>query len=337
MTRSPSAGTAPPARSAPADLADYEHVLAASRQRSIFAEPWWLDTVIGRPGGWEPNVVRDKDGAPVAAWPLPARTTRAGRVGHGIPYTPWLGPLLRDAATPAARASSDVQLLEQLAAGPLADWAHVEAACMPELDYWTPLAWHGYTQTTRTTWRIAGDQTPELVRAGMRTRGRRALSIAARDGLTCQSGTVADLLDACEATFGRQGSDTPARHVLDRVATESLARERGEILTVRTADGQLASAGLYVWDDRFTYSLANGRIDAVGSFGSHALLMSEAIRTALARGTAFDFEGSMLQPVEHFVRGFGGAPHSYSVVRRSSPAWERSVARRRLAKRLLRR
>ncbi|MCW2956123.1 MAG: hypothetical protein JWO69_992, partial [Thermoleophilia bacterium] len=41
--------------------------------------------------------------------------------------------------------------------------------------------------------------------------------------------------------------------------------------------------------------------------------------------------------IERFVRGFGGRPVSYSVVRRSSPAWARVVARRRRLKRLLRR
>jgi hypothetical protein len=45
----------------------------------------------------------------------------------------------------------------------------------------------------------------------------------------------------------------------------------------------------------------------------------------------------MLKPVESFVRGFGGAPHAYSVVRRSSSAWSKAVARKRRIKRLMRR
>ena len=43
------------------------------------------------------------------------------------------------------------------------------------------------------------------------------------------------------------------------------------------------------------------------------------------------------RPDGSLVRGFGGAPHAYSVVRRSSPAWERTVARKRAVKRALRR
>ena len=46
-----------------------------------------------------------------------------------------------------------------------------------------------------------------------------------------------------------------------------------------------------------------------------ALVLWEAIKRASERGTAFDFEGSMLSHVEPFVRSFGGVPTPYSIVR----------------------
>lgn len=315
----------------------YESLLEQSRTRSVFAESWWLDAVTGAPDGWTPNLLRDGSGDAIAAWPLAVRDTAHGRVGTGAPYTPWLGPLLPDIGTRAARASSDVKLLELLAEQ-LDDWAHVEAACMPELDYWTPLAWHGFTQTTRTTWRIDASLSVEAVRGCMRKGARSTLSAAERDGLVVSSGTVDELLVACEATFAAQDvADIPARDVLERVARRAVERERGEILAVRTPDGELASAGLFVWDDRLTWNLANGRVADSGATGAPTALLFAAIGNALERGTGFDFEGSMLQPVERFVRSFGGHPVAYSVVRRSSVAWERAVARRRRIKRLLRR
>lgn len=313
----------------------YESLLARSRQRSIFAESWWLDAVTGSPDGWEPNLLRGPGNEVRAAWPLPTRTTSRGRVASGVPYTPFLGPLLPDREPGVARVSRDVELLEALARQ-LADHAHVEAACMPELDYWTPLSWHGFSQTTRTTWRISGHEALGEVRAGMRKGTRSTLSAAERDGLAVGPGTIDDLLAACQATFAAQDvGDVPARTVLERLARVSVERERGEILAVRTSDGVLASAGLFVWDDRWTWNLANGRIADAGATGAPTALLWNAIGRALGRGTGFDFEGSMLRPVEKFVRGFGGDPAAYSVVRRSSPAWARHVARKRRVKRLL--
>ena len=315
----------------------YEALLARSRQRSVFAESWWLDAVTGSPDDWRPNLLRGASGDVRAAWPLPTRASRHGLVATGAPYTPFLGPLLPDRDPGVARVSQDVELLEALAEQ-LDGHAHVEAACMPELDYWTPLAWHGFTQTTRTTWRLPANASLDDVRAGMRKGTRSTLSAAERDALAVSAGTVEDLLAACEATFASQDvGDVPARTVLERIARQSMERERGEVLVVHTADGVRASAGLFVWDDRWTWNLANGRIADSGATGAPTALLFAATGRALERGTGFDFEGSMLQPVEKFVRGFGGEPVAYSVVRRSSPAWERHVSRKRRLKRVLRR
>jgi hypothetical protein len=314
----------------------YESVLERSRQRSIFAESWWLDTTTGSPDAWRPNLLRDEDGTVLAAWPLPTRTTSHGLVGHGAPYTPWLGPLLSEREPDVERISDDVDLLESLATQ-LEQYAHVEAACMPEFDYWTPLAWHGYSQTTRTTWRIDAGPSEDEARAALRASTRKALSRAERQGVTVRDGTVEELLAAWASTFERQGKAVPNGDVLERVARLSLERGRGQVLAATGADGELAAAGLFVWDDRLTYSLAHGWIPGPNAAGAPTVLVFSALVAALGRGTGFDFEGSMLQPVEKFVRGFGGSPHAYSVVRRSSPAWERHVARKRRIKRLLRR
>lgn len=320
------------------DRAAYAAVLAASPQRTIFAQAWWLDAATGAASGWIPVVVRAPDGAPRAAWPLVLHGAgTAARVGTGAPYTPFLGPLLPAAEDGPNRVSSDVRATEELAAA-VADWAHVEAACAPEFDYWTPLAWHGFAQTTRTTWRIAAGQSADAVRSAMRKGTRSALTAAERDGLTVGPATVEELLDACAGTFSRQaGAAVPNRAALQRVATAALNAGHGEILGVRTPDGRLASAGLFVYDDRWTWNLANGRPAGIDATGAPTLLVWHAILGALARGTGFDFEGSMLRPVEQFVRGFGGTPVPYSVVTRSTPAWRRRVARRRTLKRLLRR
>ncbi|MCW2962531.1 MAG: hypothetical protein JWM25_1399 [Thermoleophilia bacterium] len=320
------------------DRTDYDAFLATSRQRTIFAEGWWLDAATGSAEAWRPNLLRDDAGAVRAAWPLATREWRLGDIGAGARYTPFLGPQLPAKGSNAAdQASADVALLDDLATS-LHLYEHVEAACAPELDYWTPLHWHDYTQTTRTTWRIDAGQSLDEVRAGLRSERKRNLKAATAAEFVAGTGTIDDLLTACAATFERQEADVPGEVVLRRLAEAALERGRGEVLTVRTASGELASAGLFVFDDRWTWNLANGHLEVDGGQrGAPTLLQWTAIEHALARGTGFDFEGSMIRPIERFVRGFGGRPVSYSVVRRSSPDWARTVARKRLVKRLLRR
>ncbi|MBC7460568.1 MAG: GNAT family N-acetyltransferase, partial [Thermoleophilia bacterium] len=325
----------PPATSiSSTDRADYVGFLATARTRTIFAEAWWLDLVA--PGAWQPNLLRDAKGVTRAAWPLVTRNEPAGIVATGAGYTPFLGPQLPNGVPGADRVSSDVGLLDDLAAQ-LAGHAHIESACAPELDYWTPLAWHDFTQTTRTTWRIRANRTEGELRASLRTERRRNLASAETAGLVASEAGVDELLIACAATFERQGAGVPRAELLRRIATEALERGRGHVLAVHDASGALASAGLFVFDDRFTWNLANGHLDVDGAKGAPTLLQWHAILAAQERGTGFDFEGSMIRPIERFVRGFGGEPHAYSVVRRSSLAWTKVVARKRLVKRLLRR
>jgi hypothetical protein len=318
------------------DRLDYDVFLPTSRTRSIFAEGWWLDLVTGGPDGWRPNVLRDKRGAVIAAWPMAVRSTPAGLVATGAPYTPFLGPQLPNGRTDADRISADVTLLDALA-DQVASYAHIEAPCAPEFDYWTPLHWHGYEQTTRTTWRIRAGHSDGELRAGLRTERRRNLNAAETAGFVAEAAGVDALMTACAATFERQGADVPAAALLRRIADEVLRRGRGEVLAVRGPDIQLASAGLFVFDERWTWNLANGHLDTGELKGAPTLLQFRAIAFAMQRGTGFDFEGSMIRPIERFVRGFGGHPFSYSIVRRSSPSWARAVARKRLVKRLLRR
>ncbi|MCW2950672.1 MAG: putative methicillin resistance protein [Thermoleophilia bacterium] len=316
------------------ERAAYDAFLATARTRTVFAESWWLDLVTGSADGWLPNVVTDSEGRARAAWPLVVRRERAGLVGIGAGYTPLLGPQLPQGDGGADGASLDVTLLDELAAK-LCDYAHVESACAPEFGYWTPLSWHGFEQTTRTTWRIPAGRDEQQLRAALRTERRRNLASAEAAGLVAEPAGVDELMTACAATFLRQGADVPRADLLRRIATESLARGRAQVLAVRSADGALASAGLFVHDDRFTWNLANGHVDLEGAKGAPTLLQWSAILAAQARGTGFDFEGSMIRPIERFVRGFGGEPHAYSVVRRSSPEWARMVARKRAVKRLL--
>ncbi|MBW3609254.1 MAG: hypothetical protein KY463_13035 [Actinobacteria bacterium] len=53
---------------------------------------------------------------------------------------------------------------------------------------------------------------------------------------------------------------------------------------MRTAEGDLASAGLFVWDDRWSWNLANGRIAESGATGAPTALLWHAIGRALERG-----------------------------------------------------
>ena len=69
-----------------------------------------------------------------------------------------------------------------------------------------------------------------------------------------------------------------------------------------------------VWDERTMYALMSARNREVEPAGANTLLYWEAIRLAAEVSRVFDFEGSMVEPIEHYFRGFGGRQTPYFCV-----------------------
>jgi hypothetical protein len=280
---------------------EYDEFVAVSPQGSVFCTSWWLDAVA--PGRWRPQEVRDGDRI-VAAWPTVVEHTRLGVVHRGAPLTPYLGPLFPPGEG-ARRRSRELKLVEDLltAIGP---YAHLEARCNPAFDYWTPLRWRGFRQTTNYTWRLLDLSDVDAVFGGFRENIRGHVRAAEKSGTTVVEGTLGDLLDVHRRRFARDPSG------IERIDAAAVARDARTILIARDGDGHARAAGYFVHDDRFTtYLLAATDAEVRGAA---SLVLWEAIKRAAGRGTAFDFEGSMLQHVESFVRSFGGVPTPYSVV-----------------------
>jgi GNAT acetyltransferase-like protein len=313
----------------------YDAFAAASPQGTVFCSSWWLDATAGS-GRWRHTDVCDADGRLIATWPAAVRRTRFGDVLTGAPLTPHLGPLL-SAGDGRQRRSREVDQLERLADA-LRPYAHVEACCSPRLDYWTPLSWHGFSQTTHYTWRLEDVSDEEATFARLRDSARRQVSKAQRLGLVVEPGTVDDLVALQRQTFERQeeAGTGPQEALVRRLAAAVTSHGAGEILVARDDAGQVHSASMFVHDERTTWYLLGGSDTELRASGSASLLMWEGIRRAGVRGTAFDFEGSMLRHVERFVRNFGGEPTAYSIVRHTpSLQWRCRTAGGRLARRAL--
>ena len=295
--------------------ADYDDLVAASPQGSVFATSWWLDAVAG--GRWRANAVSEGAGI-VAAWPTVVRQTRWGDVHEGAPFTPYLGPLFRLRESELRRREEEVKRLEQLVEA-LGSFAHIDAACNPGFDYWTPLRWQGFTQTTRYTWRFPRVDDLDGILARARENIRREIRKAEKRGITIEDGSLEDFQDVHVRTAehqkiaGAEGYLAALRRI-DAAASERNARR---ILLARDADGQTHSGGYFVRDERWVYYLAGASDPELRTSGASSLLLWKGIAYAAEEGLGFDFEGSIIRGVERFFRAFAGVPTPYSVVRKT--------------------
>jgi hypothetical protein len=276
---------------------------------SVFEQPWWLDNVA--PGRWSAAVVRRGDEV-VARLPYTHRR-RYGLTTIVQPHLtqtlgPWLAPMT---GRYARRLEAEKRLLGQLIeALPPFDFFRMNFS--PALKNWLPFYWAGFEATVRYTYRIEDLSDLDRVHSEFQEAVRRGIRKAKCSLDVDHDYPLDHLLKLNAETFARQGIRPPYSDAfVRRLDKACAARGARRILGAVDAQGRAHAALYVVWDAHTLYPIINARDRELQAFGSNTLLYWEAIRLASEVSRVFDFEGSMLRPIEHFVRAFGGRQTPY--------------------------
>ena len=288
---------------------------------SLFGEPWWLDVVAG-PGGWDevsiesggrlqarlPFVLRKKYG--LSAITTPALTQHLG---------PWFAPTSAKYATKLARQKDLVEeLISRLPKHHVfrQNFHHCDAN-------WLPWYWQGFEQTTRYTYVLDDLSDEQALWNGMQSNVRRNIRKAQnRFGLRVCSDLGPDILLAtCQKTFQRQNRKGLSEKIVRRIYDTCETRGSGRAFFAVDDKNQVHAALFLVWDERAAYYLLSGGDPKLRNSGAHSLLMWEVIKFASTVSKTFDFEGSMVEPIERFFRAFGSRQAPYHQITRINSRW----------------
>lgn len=288
----------------------------------LFAQPWWLEADGG--GDWDEAVAHDDRGV---AGRLPYAVRR--RFGLTMltqpPLTRELGPLLRqDGAMPGSdRLAFEQRVMTELI-GALPPFDVFQQSFSPCVTNWLPFYWAGFEATLRYTYRLPDltdvDRLWEGLSSDHRRKIRRAaekLEVVSEPDLDAMHGLLAE-------TFERQGLPVPyGRDHLARVDSACAARGARRMLFAIDSGGSVHAAVYLVWDEGAAYSLIRARAAETPGGSSHLhgalrLLDWEAIRFAAGVTRSFDFTGSMIEPIERVLRGFGAEQTPYLRVTKTS-------------------
>lgn len=235
------------------------------------------------------------------------------------PFTPTCGPFL------AIQSQNPVAVLEERrkALECLAD--HLErkppAICMLPLARETqdalPFFWRGYKVVPLVTYLLDLSLPPDQIRKNMSPDRRNDVSKAVRDGLVVrQTADMAVVRDLVLSTFGRQ------RKFVDRARLEGIlfrySNPANSFAFTTFREETPVATCFVIHDSRTAYYLLGGYRAEDRHHGAGALAVIAAIEHARELGLrTFDFEGSVIPPIERFFRGFGGRPTSYFTVNKA--------------------
>ena len=288
--------------------------ISRSPQGTIFSCPEWLEAVA--PGNWDYIIVEEKKEIRIC---MPIIMTK--KYGFSIlgmpPLTQSLGILLPpEEGKYAEELSRNINRMRDLLIQ-IPKYSYFKQRFHPSFKNWLPFYWHRYKQTTRYTYILQDLTDINSVWNGFRSNIRQEIRKAEKQILIEKSDDFNALKFCINSTFQRQGKKKFDFKILDRIYQTCNKLNCGKIFLAKNKSGDICGAIYIIWDNKSSYYLCGGSPKQFRTTGSMSSLIWDAIKFSSKMTKQFNFEGSMIKPIERFFRGFGARQVPYFEIYRS--------------------
>ena len=223
------------------------------------------------------------------------------------PFSPSAGPFLKMKTTRRATANSTWKKALLLMAGFLEKlpYSIISLSLSKSVIDAQPFIWGKFKVIPHFTYMLDLDETIESIWDGFSRQHRHHITKAKKDGLDVRRANGPEIImGLVMKTFSRQSKKINIEY-LNKLL--SFCGPGNSYAFASYKNGIPVSASLFVHDGSTSYLLLSGYDHENKHHGAGALAVWEGIKQAKElKLKHFDFEGSMLQPVEKFFREFGG-------------------------------
>lgn len=185
----------------------------------------------------------------------------------------------------------------------------------PEFDYPLPFHWAGYELHTRYSYWLDNQADKALIFKNFEERTRTYINKAVKTRLTVY--TVDSIENIVELAETRSAYPLDGK-LLNKLWTALRQQGKGTALEVRDTAGRLHAGLIYQEFQHKIIHLFSAYDAELGNQGGMSLAIWKSIETAGPEIGIIDFEGSMLEPVENFFRGFGTRPVPYLQIKKNT-------------------
>lgn len=277
----------------------------------LFCRDWWLDAVCGE-NNWDVALV-ERGSAIAGALPYYLDSRYGLDCIRNPKLTQFTGPWLSYPPEQKyhSRLSFEKEILSELI-DKLPPFDSFAQGFHYLVVNWLPFCWKGFRQTTRYTYIIEDLSNPDDLFSAFRSNIKTDIRKARKTLRVVCSDDIESFFHLNKLTFDRQNLSMPYElSLLQRVDSACAERSCRKMFFAEGSDGTVHAAVYLVWDEQSAYYLMGGGNPALRNSGATSLLLWEAIQFAATVTKKFDFEGSMLEPVERFFRAFGAVQQPY--------------------------
>ena len=283
----------------------------------LFLQYDWMETV-AKPEQWDVALVGTEDSV-LAFMPYFKKRKLQFNIIPVTPLTTYMGPWIHypQGQKEATRISFEKKMMEQLI-HQLPKTDRFIQYFHPEITNWLPFHWDGFEQTTRYTYIIDDLSDADVLYQNLQGNIRREISKAQKSLTIQECDDVKTLHDLKKKDFALKGQEINySEEYFLNIHEKMKLKNAAQAWLATDANGKAVASLLLVWDDDSAYYLA-GAVDPDNkNTGAMSLLMWTAILFSTSVTNAFNFEGSMIEPVERFFRSFGAKQVPYFEIRRT--------------------
>lgn len=289
----------------------YRKFCKTEKNIPIFSKDWWLDAVCGEKN-WDVVLV-EKDNKIVASMPYFTTKKILLKMIFMPKLTQSMGPFIKypKGQKYERKLSYEKEIMTKI----------IEK--LPKYDFfyqnfhysitnWLPFYWKGFKQTTRYTYVIEDTRDLDKVFSNFRSNIKTDIKKAKKNITVNISNDLKNFYKINKMTFDRQKIKIPYTFdFLKNLHKKCFENDTEKIYFATDINDNIHSAIYVVWDNTTMYYLMSGGNPKYRNSGATSLLLWEAIQDASKMNLKFDFEGSMIEPIERVFRAFGAKQMPY--------------------------
>ena len=283
----------------------------------IFSQAWWLDSVAG--DDWDVCLV-EKDGEIHASMPYVIKKRYALTLLKQPRLTQNLGPWIKPSKAKYSKQLSQQKDLMDALIDQLPKYHYFSQNWHYSQTNWLPFYWRDFEQTTRYTYVIEDLSDLDKVFGEFEHSKRKNIKKSEALVNVVFDISAEDFYNNHKLTLSKQGSNISYSFDLFKKIYEE-GYKNGQATTIGAYDfeGNLHAALFVIWDKMSAYDLISTIDPDYRASGAASVLIRDAIKYVSKFVNKFDFEGSMIEPVERSFRQFGAKQVPYfSITHKSS-------------------
>lgn len=277
---------------------------------SVFEQPWWLNIVA--PGKWRESFALDKKGNVIARLAYVADNKNVYMPKLTQTLGIWMAQEIR--SDYGAQKAAINEIYEDLRG-----YSSINIALGTENQYVLPFRWLGFRIEPGFSYRLSNLSDCDALYRNFGSTAKKNIK-SAKNKVTISDKTDVDTLwEMLNKTFEAQNRKNPmSKELVFKIVEKCEATGHGKYFDARDPDGNVHACAYFVYDEKVCYYLLGASDSKYRSSGAQSLILWHGIQFAAEHSAEFDFEGSMIEGIEHFFKQFGGKCLPYFSVKKQS-------------------